>query len=283
MSVRADMLWATLCERLRLWTISRTECDISSCADVSLIDPNKIFDRDACDREWVISGAFLLNLAIPASAWGVNPGDRRALFHLVRRLSCMKVLEIGTHIGASTAYISSALAATARSQSNAPRFVTVDIVDVNSPLVQPWRQFGASRSPAELVDDLGAASFVEFVAEPSLTFLARCDERFDLIFLDGDHRADKVYLEISAAMKVLTKDGWLLLHDYYPDLLPLCPGDKPVAGPYLAVKRLMIECPDIAVLPLGALPWPTKAGGNYTSLALVGRRPAIPARVDASA
>jgi predicted O-methyltransferase YrrM len=35
---------------------------------------------------------------------GVNPGDRRALFYLVCALAPRHVLEIGTNVGASTAY-----------------------------------------------------------------------------------------------------------------------------------------------------------------------------------
>jgi hypothetical protein len=42
-------------------------------------------------------------------------------------------------------------------------------------------------------------------------------------------------------------------------------------GLYLAVARLRSEGVGIGVLPLGELPWPTKAGSHLTSLALAGR------------
>ena len=55
---------------------------------------------------------------------GVNPGDRRLLYQLTRRLKPRNVLEIGTHVGASTMHIAAAK----------PRSITtVDIVDVNAP------------------------------------------------------------------------------------------------------------------------------------------------------
>jgi len=41
---------------------------------------------------------------------GINHGDRRALYYLIRALRPRSVLEVGTHIGASTLYIARALA-----------------------------------------------------------------------------------------------------------------------------------------------------------------------------
>src|SRR6266511_3475177 len=38
---------------------------------------------------------------------GVNPGDRRAVWYLIRGLNARSVLEIGTHVGASTVHIAS--------------------------------------------------------------------------------------------------------------------------------------------------------------------------------
>ena len=39
----------------------------------------------------------------------INPGDRRAIYYLVRHLRPRSVLEIGTHLGASTVRIAAAL------------------------------------------------------------------------------------------------------------------------------------------------------------------------------
>ena len=57
---------------------------------------------------------------------------------------------------------------------------------------------------------------------------------FDLVFLDGSHRADDVYKEISLALDSLKPSGFILLHDYYPN-------SKPVPGPNEAVKRIQKE------------------------------------------
>jgi hypothetical protein len=58
---------------------------------------------------------------------GVNPGDRRALYHLIAHFQPKRVLEIGTHVGASTVYIASAL----RRFVDGGQLTTADIADVN--------------------------------------------------------------------------------------------------------------------------------------------------------
>jgi SAM-dependent methyltransferase len=205
------------------------------------------------------------------AAWGVNPGDRRALYCLVHALKPSRVLEIGTHIGASTAYIALGLDRQTADGTVAPHFVTVDVVDVNDTSTRPWEAFGAPLSPRELLRSIGV-EFVQFVHGDSITYLHSCTDRFDLIFLDGSHAAKTVYREVAAAAVLLRPGGRILLHDYYPQLRHLCPGDTVVPGPYLALRRLQAECTDLAVLPLGNLPWPTKGGATATSLALVGRK-----------
>jgi predicted O-methyltransferase YrrM len=235
------------------------------------MDLAKAFDRTVADQDWKEVMGPLTELSITKEAWGVNPGDRRALFHLVCHLRPGRVLEIGTHIGASTVHLAAGLLAAHRDTAVSPRLVTVDIIDVNDPVAQPWSQFGASRSPRDLLTQIGCERMTEFVTRPSLEFLGSCGEAFDLIFLDGDHRAATVYREIPAALRVLAPGGSVLLHDFYPGLAPLYPGVDVQAGPFLAVRRLQREGAEIDVLPLGDLPWPTKCGGTATTLALLGR------------
>jgi hypothetical protein len=64
----------------------------------------------------------------------------------------------------------------------------------------------------------------------------------------------------------------ILLHDFYPGGKPLTPDGDAIAGPSSAALRISQEVKDIAFIPLGDLPWPTKAGGNATSLALVAKQ-----------
>jgi predicted O-methyltransferase YrrM len=94
-------------------------------------------------------------------------------------------------------------------------------------------------------------------------------ERYDLIFLDGDHDAWAVYEELSLALPLLQRDGTILLHDFYPDGKPVRSNGSAIGGPFRALARVRKEKPAIQVLPLGALPWQTQRGSNTTTLALV--------------
>lgn len=195
---------------------------------------------------------------------GVNPGDRRALYYLIHAFKPENLLEVGTHIGASTVFISEAL----KGVSPTARMTTVDVLDVNSP-TGPWNQHGLAMPPREYLQKLGSDKRVTFRAMPSSAFLKDTAEKYDFIFLDGDHSACTVYEEVSLALKALNKDGIILLHDYYPNAQPLFNDGNIIAGPFMALDRIMKEHKNITVVPLGKLPWETKHGLNITSLALI--------------
>jgi predicted O-methyltransferase YrrM len=198
---------------------------------------------------------------------GVNPGDRRALYYLMMALKPKSILEVGTHIGASTLYIARAL----RRLGEGRTVTSVDILDVNDPYKGPWRHAGLPFSPKRLAEQLQCADHVVFHAVNSLEFMRTTEQRYDLIFLDGDHRPRAVYQEVSAALPLLSAGGVLLLHDYYPAAKPLFPDRGIVDGPVRALNRIQKESSVIKVLPLGSLPWPTKQGTTNTTLAIVTR------------
>jgi predicted O-methyltransferase YrrM len=206
---------------------------------------------------------------IPDGTGGVNPGDRRAIFYLIAALQPRSVLEVGTHIGASTLFIAAALDAFQRSHGLEARLTTVDIEDVNSPASRPWLRFGSTRSPREMLESINCAGFVRFVTNSASRFALECGEKFDFIFLDGDHTARTVYQEVPMALSLLNPNGVVLLHDYFPDLSPLWSGAPVIPGPYLATEKLRREGARIRVLPLGSLPWATKRDSRTTSLALL--------------
>jgi hypothetical protein len=80
-----------------------------------------------------------------------------------------------------------------------------------------------------------------------------------------------VYEEVSAALRLLSPSGLVLLHDYFPNNRPLWNDNAVVPGPHLAVSRMTREGVGLQVLPFGNLPWPTKLGSHTTSLAVVAR------------
>lgn len=201
---------------------------------------------------------------------GVNPGDRRALWYLVKSFGARSVLEVGTNVGASTFHLAAALKSSAGNDD--AHLVTVDIEDVNHEETGVWKSRGLLSSPEEMIRKIGARKLVTFVHDTSLRYLEDCSETFDLVFLDGDHTAANVYQEISLCLKLLNRDGIILLHDYFPRNRPLWKGNFPRVGPYLALSRVRKENPRITVLPFNELPWPTKLGTKKTTLALVTRR-----------
>jgi predicted O-methyltransferase YrrM len=199
---------------------------------------------------------------------GVNPGDRRALYYLIMALKPKNVLEIGTHIGASTLHIASAL----KQLNNNGKVTSADIIDVNHPQSGPWKQLGMAKSPKDFATELGCHDHIDFHVGPCLDFMSKTKHRYDFIFLDGDHTAKAVYKEVSTALSLLNKNGVILLHDFYPDAKPLFPDNFVLRGPFTALESIKKQSPAIDVLPLGNLPWPTKLGTNITSLALVVNR-----------
>ena len=236
---------------------------------VAGVDLGGILTDPGLAASWATAAARIRELGISDEA-GMNPGDRRALYYLVQHLRPGRVLEIGTQAGASTVHLAAGLA-DAYPGSAEPRLLTVDIKDVNDSEGAAWRAFRLRQSPRDAMRRLGYDYLVRFQVGRSLEVLREPGESYDLIFLDGDHRLKTVVAEIPAALRRLRPGGFLLLHDYFPDLRPLWPDGKVIQGPQLAVRRLQRAGWPIEARPLGALPWPTKLGTSMTSLARLGR------------
>jgi predicted O-methyltransferase YrrM len=258
-------------ERLAFERVRRIACDPRNLTrSLTEADVGGIFSSDVIAKEWRTAADQMAMMDIPEAADSVNPGDRRAVYYLVRHLRPRSVLEIGTHLGASTVHIAAALRKIQRDDAQTNhRVTTVDIKDVNDRATRPWLRYGSEYSPAELARRLGLSAHISFVTGGSLEYLASCEERYDLIFLDGDHAPHAVYQELPAALSVLQSDGVILLHDYFPALKPLWSNGAVIQGPWLAVERLRSEGAKIKTMPLGELPWHTKLGSRRTSLALL--------------
>jgi predicted O-methyltransferase YrrM len=238
-------------------------------AELDRLDLDAMLHDPAIERDWHAAERRVAALGL-TTVGGMNPGDRRALYYLVRRLRPDRVLEIGTLAGASTVHLAVGLD-DAWPGAPARRLLTVDIMDVNDSERAAWRRLGLAQSPRQAMESLGLGAMVEFRTARSLDLLAEPREPFDLIFLDGDHRFETVLAEIPAALGRLRPGGWVLLHDYFPDLRPLWPNGKVIDGPARAVRRLRRAGWPIDARPLGELPWATKQGTSRTSLALLGR------------
>jgi predicted O-methyltransferase YrrM len=249
----------------------RTTCDAGVLnKQVAGAEIAQMLRSDVLAEEWRRVETTLRTLDITDRADSVNPGDRRTIYYLVRHFRPRNILEIGTHLGASTIHMAAALRKLEEENADGPhRITTVDIHDVNDEATAWWRGHGSPYSPAETARRLGLADRISFVTRPSLEYFASCDEHYDFIFLDGDHSARTVYREVPAALAVLRHGGVILLHDYFPSAQPLWPGRSAIEGPWLAVERLRAEGAGLRAIPLGQVPWPTKFGSTTTSLALL--------------
>lgn len=253
-------------------SIQRIGCEINNLRYKSDLSIEYLFESGEIENMWNDSKKEIDIFSIPDGSGGVNPGDRRALYYLISKLKPSSVLEVGTHIGASTLHIASALYMSQIKNGKNANLITVDILDVNSTVTKPWLRYGTKYSPIELINKLNYGSFVKFVADTSLNYVANCKQKFDFIFLDGSHLASTVYQEIPMALRLLNQNGVILLHDYFPGMRPLWSNGTVIPGPYLATERLAKEGINLIVLPLGELPWPTKLASNVTSLALLLRK-----------
>ena len=146
---------------------------------------------------------------------------------------------------------------------------TVDLRDVNDDVEKPWVAYKAKQSPRQMFASLNAPDAVRFAIGNSLDVLKELEGPFNFVFLDGSHERDVVAGELRLVLPKLAPDGLILLHDFFPNAQPIWEGQFHCDGPYAAVEDLRAEGAAIKALPLGDLPWPTKLGGNKTSLALV--------------
>jgi len=228
-----------------------------------------VFNSPAIAQEWQAWTSKLSQVCqiSDGRTGGVNSGDRRALFYLVRGFRPTRVLEIGTHVGASTVHLAAALIAA----SHRSCLVTVDVEDVNDSAEAVWRRAGLPKSPRQMIEELNGKIETRFVTGDSRYFFANNNETFDLIFLDGDHSAETVYREIVGALDVITENGLIVLHDYFPDGRPLWSDGVVIPGPFAAVEKLRSTGFAIKAIPLGSLPWPTKLNTNTTSLAVIAK------------
>ena len=255
-------------DKINLSKYKTNKCSTDNLCEVDDDYIKKIFTISALNDEWknnMINNLFFLNL--PDNNQGINRGDQRAIYYLIKGLKIKSVLEIGTHIGVSTFYFAKALEEVSKDYN----LVTIDIIDINDQKNKHWENFGAEISPLSMLKNAGLADNVKFIKSNSVNYMKSCSQDYDLIFLDGSHKAEEVYNEIPLALNLLNPNGIILLHDYYPNNKPIWNDNVIIPGPYLAIDRYINEGANIKIISFGELPWKTKNNANSSSLAIVSK------------
>ena len=130
----------------------------SALRKANIISLGELLNDEEITAEWKKSDNQPSLFRQPDGTGGVNLGDRRAIFHLVRGLWVKSVLEIGTYIGASSFQIARVLSL----NGGESLMCSIDISEVNSNLVKHWLAYNASHSPREVVNLAGVGEKVEF-------------------------------------------------------------------------------------------------------------------------
>src|SRR3712207_6058039 len=88
-------------EKQSLDRIPPLTCNGSSLRTVTKRDLAKIFNANDIHQAWTQAELELRSACRieDGTTGGVNPGDRRAVWYLVKALRATSVLEIGTHVG----------------------------------------------------------------------------------------------------------------------------------------------------------------------------------------
>ena len=131
--------------------------------------------------------------------------DQCVLLHLVRRYKPSRFLEVGTYKGYTTRLLAN--------KFPQMEIVTVDPGDSISPDDRPAIQAGEYLPQAEIGELVRGY--------PNVTVLKQrfCDvdwltNRFDMIFVDGDHSAASVLRDSNLALSLVETPGVIVWHDY---------------------------------------------------------------------
>ena len=134
----------------------------------------------------------------------VKPAEGEALREWVVREGAAHTIETGFGYGISALFMCEALLANGRADA---RHV---VLDPN----QMWRFADCG---LQLIDDAGLGELVEFHAEASEFALPRFlaeGRRFDLAFVDGNHRFDGVFLDLIYLGRLVHDGGIVFIDDY---------------------------------------------------------------------
>jgi predicted O-methyltransferase YrrM len=133
----------------------------------------------------------------------ITPEQGMCIYNLCRKIKPQRTLEIGMAYGFSTVYFLAAIKA-----NNMGHHVAMDPFEIND-----WHGIGLKK-----VQELGMDSSFQLMQEYDifgLPDMAREKLKFDVIFIDGNHRFDDVLLDFTLSDYVCADQGCIILHDLW--------------------------------------------------------------------
>jgi predicted O-methyltransferase YrrM len=137
-------------------------------------------------------------------AVSVTPAEADALRGWVEREGATRTIEVGLGYGVSALAVCEGLRANG---GEAARHVVVD----------PFQEARFGGAGLRLLEEAGMAPLVELHLEESQVVLPRLvaeSRRFDLAFVDGNHRFDGVFLDLVYLGQLVRPGGIVFLDDY---------------------------------------------------------------------
>lgn len=165
--------------------------------------------------------------AFPA---GLPQQDGQTLYNIVKDTKPARTLEVGMAFGISTLFICDGL-----SENGGGSHTAID----------PWQEKWWKRVALLNAERAGYKDMVRFFAAPSYEVLPQllgAGERFDFIFIDGNHRFEYTLVDFFYADKLLNTGGHVMLHD------PWLPGIRKVVS-FIAANRANDYEPAEAYMP----------------------------------
>ena len=139
----------------------------------------------------------------------IGPSEGLALKEWVRRARAEATLETGLGFGIATLFILEGLL----ENTTEPRHVACDPFQFESLPGHRTRYHGVG---LEILEDAGVRDFVEFHAERSEIVLPRLlaeGRRFDVAFIDANHRFEGVFLDLFYSGRLLKEGGIVFVDD----------------------------------------------------------------------
>lgn len=136
-----------------------------------------------------------------ASPTSVSRAEGQTLYALARKNQSHEVLEVGMAFGLSSLFICDAL-----KENGGGRLTSID----------PYQHGHFSGIGLRNITKAGYGDMHRFLDRASYLELPRLlesGERFDMAFIDGNHRYEYTLVDFFYALRMLNVDGWLILHD----------------------------------------------------------------------